>query len=428
MKNLAFLQKDFLQSLFFALDVAKRLNTRLASLPDLVNIRAHNGAENRVWNRWYTPASTIYFGVNDGKKLIVVAHHLGPLSTKERINKWSKSGTNDEGSDRRAYGIKGLPKITVAEFADLIAGKYGEVTLINFDEYRHGFLSHLRGEHILYSDALIDPLLSALFKEAKTDYLDTCLRISSEHAILNNKEEHAEKKILQLSLKDNYGWNTFTDDRSPFPEEMPVALFLTLGSAMHYLNNDLSVSTEIRGHEDLNSANFVVLNNVKQGMLNVGFNLSRDYKQCLVDNKEPVATFNVIMTEDNQMFVEYPKDGSRMDTGEAMFPVRNYTAFGQPTSFKTTHYGSPFLKYDINEVKAIAPIGANAYFICGDVVLGKMAEVPIQFCQITYDSSKRILRRQEVANNLPLLLKLNGVDGKDLAEAQKTENEPQKTT
>jgi len=161
-------------------------------------------------------------------------------------------------------------------------------------------------------------------------------------------------------------------------------------------------------------------------MLNVGFNLSRDYKQCLVDNKEVVSEFNVIMQEDNLMFVEYPKDGNRMDTGEAMFVVKNYRAFGKPTSFKTTHYGSPFLKYNIEEVKALAPVGANAYFICGDAVVGSMAEVPIQFCQVTFDSSKRILRPQKVMDNLPLLLKINGVDGKDLAEAERNEKKQPK--
>ncbi len=68
-----------------------------------------------------------------------------------------------------------------------------------------------------------------------------------------------------------------------------------------------------------------------------------------------------------------------------------------------------FLKYHIDEVCKLAPKGANAYHIIGEVQGRDTVTVPIQFYQVTPLTEKRILRNQEVMDNLDLLLEINNV-------------------
>lgn len=412
MKNLAFIHENFISSLLSAMEVAKKMKVRVATFPDLVKMRINNAEQSFVWNRWITPLTTIYLGKYQDKRIIVVAHHLGPLSTKERLLEWSVSGIKDEGSTREKYGYEGLPKVTQQEFNDLVEGKYGEVTVVDFEPYRQKFLEHLKGHHILADKALINPVLRALFGLETENYIAKHLEISTAYAKEENKVDNAGEKIFEFGLRDRYGWHVFTESKGNFPDEQPIGLFLTFGNPSHYANHDLSISTEIRIHEDLGYARFVVLNSengVSDDIMDVDFNPKKHWKQCLVKSEEVVPDFFILSEKDKQLFTRYPKEGNRMDDNQIMFKVTHSKLIGKPTSFKTLIYGSPFLKYHIDEVKAIAPPKANAYMICGDIAPGEIVTVPVQFYRVEIDSSSRVLREEEVTNDLPLLLKINHI-------------------
>lgn len=408
MKNLGFIQKNFIDSLFFALEVAAKMKARVATFPDLIKLRINQAEDSLVWNRWITPFSTIYFGVYKGKKLIVVAHHLGPLTTKERILEWADSGTKDDSGGCNKYGHEGLPKITELEFSHLVEGGYGEVKTIDFEIYRSSFLSHLGGEHIFASDALIDPVLQAIIGPEINEFVEKHLALSTACAINKGKDLHAEKKILEFEIKDQYGWNLFQCSQSSFPEDKPVALFLTLGRPSNWGNRELSMSTSIRGQEDLGCGRFVVLNDENDDMIDIDFNPRVHWEKCLVDYSGPVADFFALSKDENKYFTQYPKNGNVMDTGEIMFKVESIKKIGRPTFFETTDCLF-FLKYHIDEVKAIAPSGANAYIITDTVGPGEKVKVPVQFFKVKVDPSRRILRSKEVEANLPLLLKVCAV-------------------
>jgi len=412
MNNLAFIHENFISSLFSALEVAEKMKVKVATFPDLVKMRINNDTESFVWNRWLTPLTTIYLGKYQDKRLIVVAHHLGPLTTKERMLEWSVSGNKDEGSTREKYGYEGLPKVTQQEFNDLVEGKFGEVTIIDFEPYRQKFLPHLKGHHVLAKNALRDPVLRALFGVETEEYVAKHLEISTAYAIEGHKEVNAGEKIFEFGLRDRYGWHVFTESKGNFPDEQPIGLFLTFGNPSHYANHDLSISTEIRTHEDLGYARFVVLNSengVSDDIMDVDFNSKKHWKQCLVKSEEVVPDFFILSEKDKQLFTVYPKDGNRMDDDQIMFKVTHSKRIGKPTSFKTLTYGSPFLKYHIDEVKVIAPVGANAYMICGDIAPGEIATVPVKFYKVEIDQALRVLRDEEVINDLPLLLKINDI-------------------
>lgn len=408
MKNLVFIQEKFVNSLFFASRVAEKLKTNVATFPDLIRIRANIKEDGKAWNSWFTPFTTLYLGMYKKKRIIVVAHHLGPLSTEQRLLEWSQSGIKDEGSDREKYGQAGLPKVTQKEFTDLVEGKYGEVTVIDFETYQQGFSSHLSGEHIIASDALIDPLLRALFGAEMEKFVEKHLAISTAYALAEKKDVHAEKKIFQLGIRDRYGWHLFLKEKCDFPDEQPIGLFITLGCPASYMNQDLSVSTEIRVHDDLGLAKFVVLGDLAGDVENINFSPEKHWKQCLVKSEEVAPDFFVLIKKGNKFFTEYPKDGNRMDTGEIMFEVEHFEEIGKQTFFETTDCRF-FLKYLIDEVKAVAPSEANAYAICGDIKPGEKVKVPVQFYNVKANTQYRVLRGEEVANDLPLLLRINNV-------------------
>jgi len=418
MKNLFFYQQNLCDALSFAQEVAKQIKGKIATLPDLISLRASSNLGDLIWERWITPLTTIYFGIYKGKKLIVVAHHLGPLNTKERIEKWSKSGSNDKGSTRLAYGEKGLPKITYEEFKNLVEGNYGEVSVLDFEEYWFKNLDYtLLGNHIEKDYALEDVLLNALCGKDFKAFVKKHFEISSKYALEKHKEPGSEQKILELKIKDVYGWPLFTENHYDFPKKGALALFLTLGRPSFWGNRDLSISTPIIMHDDLGSARFLVINNPKDKFVEIEYSPGKHYEKCLVKSYELISEGSclTLMRENGNLFVEYPKEGARMDTGEIKFLVTNSKKIGKPTFFKTRINHSPFLRYSIDEVREVMPPSANAYEIIGGVDPGDIVQVPVQFYHVEVDTSQRILRREEVMCNLPILLEINNISLKGVS-------------
>ncbi len=261
MKNLSFIQKNFFDSLFYAQEVAKRLNTRVANFHDLIELRINQDFDTSfIWNHWFTPLATLYLGKYNGKRLIVIAQHLGPINNKERFLQWADSGKRKEGSGNKQNGSAGLPKISQQEFSDLIEGKYGEVSILDFAEYYRKHGSNIQCSFIPYIKACEDPLLKALFGPKFKLFLDKHFQISFDNTQNKNKLEEAAHKILEFGICDQYGFWLFDSYGIDFPDDQPVALFLSLGRLTSYGRHDLSMVTEIRTQEDPGYARFVVLN------------------------------------------------------------------------------------------------------------------------------------------------------------------------
>lgn len=415
MQNLLISNDSLLTTLSFAKAIASQTGGKIATMPDLAALRvAHDPDESIIWNRWFLSLATIYFGTYKKKKLIVLADHFGPLNTDERFLEWSQSGEKDKGSTREMYGARGCPKITQDEFNNLVEKKYGEVTLINFDDY---ILNHnsLYGGHITVSSALVDPLLEKLLgrdRESYEKFIEKMFSVSKENAESKGKQDGAAEKILELSVEDRYGWDLFSlynKENKKFPVT-PIALLLTLGTPSYYGNHDLSVMTEIHTMESLDYSQLVVLNDENESIVVIEYNPEKHWKKCLTPNEDGFTDPFFSLRGDKKLFVEYPKrtDGSYMDTGEIMFPISEIQKVGKQTFFETDDCRF-FLRYHIDEVRKVAPIGANAYYITDGVSPGDKVKVPVQFYKVTPVTEKRILRKNEVMNNLNLLLEINGV-------------------
>lgn len=125
----------------------------------------------------------------------------------------------------------------------------------------------------------------------------------------------------------------------------------------------------------------------------------------------PATDFWHLVTRGGRFYTDAPKDGERMDRGVPEFPVNLAREVGK-AQFKTTFGGyHGFFKYGIDEVRRIAPPGANAYVV-GEIEIESTAGSPthhvaeITFFAVEVDASKRVLTDGEVYANEDLVMEL----------------------
>ncbi|TSC51935.1 MAG: hypothetical protein LiPW41_702 [Parcubacteria group bacterium LiPW_41] len=400
MKNYAIHIKNICSAFLCVTRLAEELKGRVATLMDLASIRAHDLISHFSWRTPLTPHSILVFGKHNGKRLIVVAHHLGPLTSKKRILEWAESASEKQGSD-------GLPSVSRTEFLNLINGNYGPVSIIPFDEYRDTFPSHLFGEPIEYKNAARDPLLAALFGPDTRKFLDSHYTFSSYYAMRNRKSEIAQKRILQLEIKDRNGVNLFSEKQCDFPDE-PTILFLRLGGVSRYADHELGIMTTIETVHDLSQGTVVVCNDTKEEVVELSIDPLDEIGDGLIANRKSIPiSFFALMRRRDKLFTQYPKEKT-IDTNEPMYLVRTHEKIGDVVDLIVHTHCSPFLRYTLNDIIKVAPEGSNAYELCGEPKqVGADLIVPVQFFNITVTTKFRIPRKEEILNRPFLLLWIN---------------------
>ncbi|MDR0860999.1 MAG: hypothetical protein LBO09_08815 [Candidatus Peribacteria bacterium] len=412
-KNVFIWNEDLLSAYKIAKALTKKSRNRIATLEDLITMRAQYPRIPESWETWFTSGSTIYIGTSaKGEKLIAIAHHLGPLTTIKRMETYTKSAWEEGG--RTANGWKGSRKITQEEFDVLIEGEYGKVDVFPLEQYKKEIFQLFHNDRQSIDNIRGNPLLKSMLGKSGEQFIEKHLEISKEYAKKERKDKGAGEKILEFSLDDCHGCDVLhTFDIECFKKvewpTQPIAGFLCIGNPSHWGNRELSISTEIDWESGGRSAKFVILTEENKGLRQIEADPLLDFKKCMVDNpKGEKADFFSLIKQNGKYFVRTPKVGDRMDTGEAKYPVHSIERIGDEASFTTTNCLFS-LKYDISEVKAVAPKDANAYLITGKVFPGNIVNVPIQFYHIEIDTSKRILTPKELCQDFALLCEINDV-------------------
>ncbi len=136
--------------------------------------------------------------------------------------------------------------------------------------------------------------------------------------------------------------------------------------------------------------------------------LCTHWRELLVpaEKREDIG-FCALVQVGDQWFTQYPKIGERMDTWEPEFVVTSAKKVGKPVLFQTTSNGSPFFKFGVKEVQALAPSNANAYFFCGEPMpQGGNHVCEVQFYRIEVDTSKRMIRADKLAHDYDTMMAL----------------------
>jgi len=410
---------------------------RLATMPDIVAARLETNPGDLPWETYFTTLTAEYCGIGkNGKRILIVAHGIGPMSTLDGVQKAYSWEYNDKDRNRRGG------RITQQEFLDLEAGKFGEVAIVDLDSYcqryRYPFLQHLRS-----SEAMTDPVLRARFGPQVGRYVEAHTELARrwhrEQAGLDPKDryqlpvstrylgrnpqhlsdgaEGSDPYIIKVGDAGNCCY-TFGQGHGHREIESGYAIahLISTGCLCHLCHEGKrSLSIDVSCHEWWNGVRVVGIQaggNIRSG-LNKGpdaDNLLRKYwRDLLVPvKKQEMVGFRGLVKIDKQWFTQYPKIGERMDTWEPEFVVTSAKKVGRSVLFRTTSSGSGmFFKFGIKEVQAFAPSNANAYFFCGEPrAEGNNHVCEVQFYWIEVDTSKRVVRADKLAHDYETMMKL----------------------
>ena len=412
---------------------------RLATMPDIIAARLETKPGKMPWETYFTTLTAEYLGFSkNGKRILIIAHGVGPMSTLDGVQKAYSWEYKDRERNRRGG------RITAQEFLDLEAGKFGEVDIVDFEpycrRYQYPFLETLR-----VSQAMTDPVLKARFGPQAEQYVQVHAaaarmwhreqagldpenkyqlpnheqfldRRRSQH--LRDGAEGSDPYIIKLECAANCCY-TFgpRHGHRPIEDGYAIAHLLSTGTLchLHHEGNE-SLTNDVSCHEWWNGVRVVGIQ--AGGSIRSGLNkgpdadelLRKHWRDLLVPaKKQEDVGFRALVQIGKQWFIQYPKVGERMDTWEPEYVVTSAKKVGKPVLFRTTSGGSGVVfKFGVNEVKAIAPPNANAYFFVGEPVPeGSAYHVcMVQFYQIEADTSKRVMRADKLAHDYDTMMKL----------------------
>lgn len=411
---------------------------RLATIPDIVAARLETKPGALPWETYFTTLTAEYYGFSKtGKRILIVAHGVGPMSTLEGVQKAYSWEYNDKDRNHRGG------RITAQEFLDLETGKFGEVSIVDLESYctlyEYPFIQTLRS-----SEALVDPVLEARFGLLTEDYIkvhtEAARKWHREQAGLDPEDkynlpnhdrfldrrrsqherdgaENSDPYILKVDGASNCCY--FFGSRHGFreiEEGMAIAHLVSTGCLchLHHEGNE-SLTLDVGCHEWWDGVRLVGIQaggNIRSGLQQGpdAHKLLRKYwSELLVPaKKREDIGFCALVQVGKQWFTQYAKIGERMDTWEPEFIVTSAKKVGKPVLFQTTSSGSGvFFKFGVKEVQALAPSNANAYFFCGEPEpQGGNHVCEVQFYRIEADTSKRVIRVDKLAHDYDTMMKL----------------------
>lgn len=417
---------------------------RLATMPDIVAARLESAPGDVPWETYFTTLSAEYFGyTKHGARIIIVAHGVGPMSALDGIYQ-AYSWQYKDNTRVRCGG-----RITEREFWDLESGKYGAVSVVDFNKYltryEYPFIETLRA-----LDAWGDPVLHARLGPQTEKYLQAHaaharkwhreqVGINPENRFERPKAEHdayldrRRKAHAELGEAPSNPWIFRVEDDVncsyryyPLERGYAMAHLLAIGGLcrQHDEHGEHLVSdVGLHGWSDgVRLVGIKAGGNTKAG-ISSGPNayelLRKHWRDLLVPMEHPgTVGFRALVSIGDQWFTQYPKQGECMDTWEPEYVATSKEEIGKPVLFRTTvggYYG--FFKFGTNEVKAIAPSGANAYFFVGEPQIEKGEGGPmhhicmVQFYRITVDATKRLMRSDRLAHDYETMMKLLAKEG-----------------
>ncbi|MBI4120826.1 MAG: hypothetical protein HY457_01025 [Parcubacteria group bacterium] len=462
-KTMAFYHQDGLPAAWQQAKEFAGKGGRLATLPDVVAARLATKPGGTPWETYFTTLTAEYLGITKGgTRILIIAHGIGPMCTLAGIQKAYSWEYKDKGRNRRGG------RITQHEFRKLEAGDYGEVTIVDFETYCQRY-EYPFGGMLRASQALSDPVLKARHGPMHEAYVLTHAAFAREWH--REQSMHRPDNTYGLSEAEHtrmcvrrglQHWRDSVND--PFiitangpanccytfkpvaghreiEEGYAIAHLITTGALAHvHHDRAISLANDVTCHEWLDGVRLVGIKaggNPAASGIHKGpnpRNLLRKHWRSLLKpifppNIDPVG-FRALMQIGDTWFTQYPKAGERMDTWEPEHVVTAKEKIGEPVLFRTTVGGyHGFFKFGTEEVRAIAPPNANAYFFVGEPQNEWHDGNPThqtclaQFYRVETDTTKRLMRVDELAHNYTKMMELVEKDNTPEDENQ-TETTP----
>ncbi|HTE57900.1 MAG TPA: hypothetical protein VK694_04085 [Verrucomicrobiae bacterium] len=398
----------------------------IATLPEIVEARLATERDNLPWRRYFTTNSAEYYGMGtDGRQKLIVAHGVGPMASLEGIKRaysWEYKDT-----DRRRRG----GRISAKEFLRLEAGDYGEVTVIDFRDYLEQWGDSLYSFRTT-ATAQVDTLLMARLGPKAGAYLLAHDRLATQW----HQDQSVEIPggsypiIVQNDGAANCSYTTYPRNGSGFDWSRMIPRSLEPGKAMGHLLSTSGLahmhSSDSRGHWQ-GLTNDVSCHEWWNGVRLVSTPPDATWQDGVVESPEPRDVLRhdwqrfmrpnddapytpprlyLIEQAGVEWFTRYskPSKGDRLDSGDIEFRVRSVRAIGDTRQFKVDD--DFFLRYNLSQVVAITPEGANAYNIVhyGPPDGHVFTTVTVQFYEADVDTSQRLPPVKEIKQDYKLLM------------------------
>ncbi len=404
---------------------------RVASMPDVIAARLVTTPHTKfqsstAWDSYIGTTSAEYAGYSRGGiPILIVAHGVGPMSTL----KGALTAYKHCNRDSRPGG-----RISYESFLKLESGAYGDVSIVSLDRVceRHEYpfmggmtLTQLRYEH----------LMQARLGPAWYEYG----QFHEKLAIQSRKDNHpdADRDIptLILEMDDasgcHYALNHDGKYSRPDQTKRKLEYYPELVDRKEALGHLLVMSQLMNMHYSEYRVPQLVsevgLHSASNHNRMLGIRADADlstiaaadsgseliqkhWRDLLLPCKGKAANLRrIVEFPKNAWFTQTVKTGHNMDTGIPEHPVRSMVPVGKPVTFTTKiegYYG--FLRYDLKEVAAVAPEGANVYVLGDTGFVGEdHHKVNVTFYKADVDTKTRVMTSDELEADFDLFVKLS---------------------
>lgn len=405
---------------------------RVATLPDIIEARLATEPGTVPWENYFTTMSAEYVGYSKGgNPIAIVAHGIGPMATLDGVLATYRHEFNDNTRSSRGG------RISQEEFLRLESGHYGEVMVADINNVWDWRPYNFSNHPITAKEIEEEPLWQARLGPSWEAYVAHHTKFAHEYHKQQGHKSYTRPCILGMSDASNCSYST--------PKLFEAWMGMTPGTAIAHLlsiggltnshhqyyefdyerrESRISLSSDIDCHEWWNGVRLLGIQTPSNLTIHPGLPKYHDLITTNRDKlwgpnptgstKETTGFWNLIKIG-KDWFTEYPKQGERMDTGEPEFAVVGMTQVPSPhTMFRTTIGGyHGFVKYGINEVDRIKPLGANAY-VTGDASIEyedgnpKYHVMPVTFYSVQVDTTKRLVRMEDIYRDYDLMMSLVG--------------------
>lgn len=413
---------------------------RLATLPDFVELLIGSNFGEKPWSDPVTTLTAEYVGhTRHGNRILIVAHGIGPMATLDGVLAAYGWQYRDKSGNRKGG------RITQKQFLDLEAGKFGEVTVIDFDSYCKSREDHFT--RLLHaSDAMQNPLFRARFGSRADRFVQVlltlvrkwhqerakdCLKKAAEcgrFGYVKSHFDHVKEKEIPQHQRDG------ADDSDPVLIELSGDIYagglrlVETGWAFahlvsieslsgYYLEGEhlISTASDCQGWRDVARFIGIRANSDLRAGLSVSpslFDLREKYwRDLLLPVEGPVTIdFRELTFFGGSWFVQTSGNEDGWIVPDPEFPVTEIYKVGEPILYLSE--GEQF-EYSSRKVRSLAPTAnANAFRITSIPLLSKGRGLwsrtgsSIQYYHVEVDASRRLMSLGQLGHNTEVLMKL----------------------
>ena len=403
---------------------------RIATIPDIIAARLATESDTASWGQYFTTLSAEYVGIGkNGKPIVIVAHGIGPMATLDGILAAYGHEYKDKTRDLRGG------RIPQEVFLKLENGDFGEVDVVDLEAVWARRPYQFSGHAVTLMEIAEEPLWKARLGKQWEDYCDRHQNVADTWSEEQGKDNGFLPCILAMDGASNCSYSTREMFEHWMKETPDTAICHLLSisqlsiSSHQYWGQDYndcqyltSLVSDVDCHEWSNGTRLVGIRgnepiaDIHPGAHNIAHLRDVNWKALMrPSRRRGRQLYAVRQLPDETWFTRPSHRGSRMASFEPEFQITDIEPVGEPMKFVTQIVGyHGFFRYSEHEVRRMRPILANAYQFVRDPQISSVNPdthvCTIQFYRAEVDTSKVVMKSDELREDLDLTLQLLGID------------------